>query len=53
VAILNQSNFQKIIGRKEKGYDIHKKYFNVFKNSWKKSKNLNDYLIKSAKLKFS
>jgi len=53
VVILNQSDFQKIIGRKEKGYDIHKKYFSVFKNSWKKSKNLNDYLIKSAKLKFS
>ena len=53
VVILNQSDFQKIIGRKEKGYDIHKKYFSVFKNNWKKSKDLNDYLIKSAKLKFS
>jgi hypothetical protein len=51
VAILNRSSFQKIIGRKEKGYNIHKKYFSTFKNNLEKSKNLNDYLIKSARLK--
>lgn len=53
VAILNQSNFQKIIKRKEEGYDIHKKYFSAFKNKWERSKNLNDYLLKSAKLKLN
>ena len=50
VVMLNRNNFRKIIGKKEEGYDIHKKYFNLFKQSWKKSKNLNDYLIKVSKL---
>jgi len=51
VAALNQDNFRKIIGKKEKGYDIHKKYFGLFKRSWRESKSLDDYLTKVACLK--
>lgn len=51
VVVLNSDNFRKIIGREEKGYDIHKKFFRIYKDVWKESKNLNSYLLRAAKLK--
>jgi hypothetical protein len=50
VVVLNQEQFQKIINKKDSGYDMHEKYFKTFKEVWRKSKNLDDYLIKIAKL---
>lgn len=51
VIVLNLPQFQKIIRKKEEGYEIHKKYFKTFRNFWQKSKNLDDFLIKTARLK--
>ncbi len=50
VIILNQPQFRKIIGKKEEGYDIHKKYFETFGNIWNRSRNLDEYLVKVANL---
>lgn len=46
VIVLNQTQFRKIIGKKEEGYDIHKKYFKLFENVWEKSRDIDDYLAR-------
>lgn len=46
VIILNQKQFQNIIGKKEEGYDMHKKYFKEYLYAWNKSKNVNDFLVR-------
>lgn len=51
VMALNDASFRKIIGKKEEGYDIHRKYFKKCQSIWKNSGNLNEYLIKVAQLK--